>query len=65
MEAECKHEVDVNRVNRARDRACILSQETKEIHYAVRVGGVYGPTTRDRGWSECFGVFENGEEKTA
>ncbi len=59
------HEADKNRANYARERACILSRETKEIHYAVRVGGIYGPTRRERGWSECFGIFEGGKEVTA
>jgi len=57
-----EHEVDMDRANRARDRACALSGKEKEIYYAVRVGGVYGPTTKDRGWSECFGIFEGGKE---
>ena len=56
------HEVDKNRVGYARERACVLSREKKKIHYAVRVGGIYGPTTRERGWSECFGIFEGGKE---
>lgn len=50
------------RVNYARNRARRLSKESGHRYYAVRAGTVFGPTRKEHGWRECFGIFEGGKE---